>query len=262
VDLAILYLFILLPAFFIRGEKPLKESGLIIAVGILFFLASVALFRAKIYLGFTMPLAGLFTSYITVEMYNFVRVAMEKRKFFKMAVTDGLTGLFNIRYFKMILEAEVTLAKHDPQKQFCVVMSDVDHFKHFNDTYGHQVGDIVLKEVANALKSVVRASDLVSRYGGEEMIVLLRGVDINAAMPLAEKLRKAIEERLVKDGDKTYKVTASLGVSFYRSGDDVDGLIKRADDGLYKSKEGGRNRVSSVEEGAPEVSPPPTPPAA
>ena len=162
-----------------------------------------------------------------------------------MAITDGLTGLFNIRYFKKILSDDISGFK--PEHPFCLVMSDVDHFKKFNDTYGHQVGDLVLKEVALALKTTVRASDLVARYGGEEMIVLLRNTSLPSALSVAEKLRLAVEQRLVSDQKAEYKVTVSLGVSLFRKGDTVDSLIARADQGLYKAKDTGRNRVESVE---------------
>src|SRR3989338_9183339 len=129
------------------------------------------------------------------------------------------------------------LAKPDPSKKFAIVMSDVDHFKHFNDTYGHQVGDLVLKSVASVLKNSVRALDVTARYGGEEMIVLLRGTPLDNALATAEKIRKNVETNQVKDEKNTYNVTISLGVASFKAGDDVDGMIKRADDALYKAKE-------------------------
>ncbi|MFH1198609.1 MAG: CHASE2 domain-containing protein [Candidatus Omnitrophota bacterium] len=247
VDILTLYFLAILAALIIRGEKPFKESLYSFLFGSFYFAATLFFFKKDVLINFPVPLLGFFSSYLVVESFNFMRIAIERRNFFKMAVTDGLTGLYNIRYFKMLLEAELHLAKPDTQRQFAVVMSDVDHFKKFSDTYGHQVGDLVLKEVANALKRPMRASDLVARYGGEEMIVLLRGVSLADAMSLAEKLRKSIEDSVVKDQNATYKVTASLGVSIFKPGDTVDSLIKRADDGLYKSKEAGRNKVSSVE---------------
>ena len=147
----------------------------------------------------------------------------------------------------MILKAECIMAKTEANKRFCVVMSDVDHFKHFNDTYGHQVGDVVLKEVANALRESIRSSDVVARYGGEEMIVLLRGASLENGLVVAEKLRKSVEEHSVKDKDNTHKVTISLGVASFKSKDTEETVIKRADDGLYKAKEEGRNRTYTIE---------------
>jgi diguanylate cyclase len=127
-------------------------------------------------------------------------------------------------------------------------MSDVDHFKHFNDTYGHQLGDLVLKDVANTLKSSVRSSDIAARYGGEEMVLLLRSASLKDGLNIAEKIRKAVENYELKDRNSSYKVTISLGVSIFKATDNADGVIKRADEALYKAKESGRNRVATLEE--------------
>lgn len=248
VNIFILYLLSLLPAFLIFGEKPLKENMSVFSIGVTFFAINYILLKNNFIMDVATPMLGLFVSALSVGVYNFVHISIERQNFFKMAVTDGLTGLYNIKYFKMLLETEIALAKSDPAKKFAIVMSDVDHFKHFNDTYGHQVGDLVLKEVANTLKVNVRSSDLVSRYGGEEMIVLLRGANLKDGLLVAEKLRSSIENAILKDEKNTYKVTVSLGVSTFTLGDNVDSLIKRADDGLYKAKETGRNRVSYMEQ--------------
>jgi len=248
VNILILYLLALLPSFLIFGEKPLKETAFVFLVGGVYFGAEFLLFKKGVYIDLFRPLLGLFASYLSVETYNFVRIAVERQAFFKMSVTDGLTGLYNIRYFKMLVETEIKLAKSGSVKNFAIVMSDVDHFKHFNDTYGHQVGDLVLKEVANVLKNSVRSTHIVARYGGEEMIVLLKDTSVKEAVAIAEKIRKNVETHTVKDQNNTYKVAISLGVATFKNGDDVDAMVKRADDGLYKSKEGGRNCVSCVEE--------------
>ncbi len=251
VDILTLYLLALLAALLVRGEKPVKESAYFFMFGLLYFAVAILFFKQGILVNFSIPILGFFSSYLGVEGYNFIRIAIERSNFFKLAVTDGLTGLYNIRYFKMLLETEITLAKHDRDRKFAIVMSDVDHFKHFNDTYGHQVGDLVLKEIAATLKKSMRTSDLIARYGGEEKIALLRGVNLADAMAITEKLRKNIEDCVVKDEKgNTYKVTASLGVSTFKPEDTVDSVIKRADDALYKSKEAGRNKVSSIEENA------------
>lgn len=248
INVLALFILTLLPAFLISGDHPIRETIIVISLAIVYFIINFILFAYGLWMDFTTALLGFSLSSFCVGTYNFVRIAIERQNFFKMSVTDGLTGLFNIRYFKMLLETEMLMARTDATKKFAIVMSDVDHFKIFNDTYGHQVGDLVLKEVAGALKTTARSSDIVARYGGEEMIVLLRGVGIKDAMIVAEKFRKAIENQVVKDEKNSYKVTASLGVSIFRNDDTVDSLIKRADDGLYKSKEGGRNCTSCVEE--------------
>ena len=163
VNTLLLYILTLMPAFLIFGEKPLRETVFVFLMCGVYFMANFLFFKNGLMLHLATPLLGLFASYLTVETYNFVRVSMERQNFFKMSIVDGLTGLFNIRYFKMLLETEFMLAEPDPNKKFSIVMMDIDHFKHFNDTYGHQVGDLVLKEVANVLKASVRSLDIVAR---------------------------------------------------------------------------------------------------
>jgi diguanylate cyclase (GGDEF)-like protein len=241
-----------MPAFLIFGEKPLRETVFVFLMCGVYFMANFLFFKNGLMLHLATPLLGLFASYLTVETYNFVRVSMERQNFFKMSIVDGLTGLFNIRYFKMLLETEFMLAEPDPNKKFSIVMMDIDHFKHFNDTYGHQVGDLVLKEVANVLKASVRSPDIVARYGGEEMIILLRGTPLKNALIVGEKIRKNVENFQIKDQHNSYKVTISLGVSTFKPEDNVETIIKQADKGLYKAKSAGRNRVET-EEGIEEL---------
>lgn len=243
----LLFLLSLMPAFLISGEKALKETLAVFLLVFAFIGVNALLFRKGILLDFSVPLLGLILSGSVVGTYNFIRVAVERQSFFKMAVTDGLTSLFNIRYFKMLLETEIVMARADRTKIFSIIMADIDHFKDFNDTYGHQVGDLVLKEVGAALKNSVRTSDIVARYGGEEMILLLRGTGLKDALNIGEKLRKAVENTLINDQHNTYRVTTSFGVAEFKPEDNAENLIKRADEGLYKAKQQGRNRVSSVE---------------
>ncbi|MFH1848523.1 MAG: CHASE2 domain-containing protein [Candidatus Omnitrophota bacterium] len=246
-----LLIFILgiIPSLSISGEKTLRGTVVVVLLGGAFFAGALFLFKKGIWIEFAAPVISLAGSYLSVVTYNFIHASMEKRHFFQMAVTDGLTGLCNIRYFKMLLKTELLMAEKEPSKSFCIVMSDVDHFKSFNDTYGHQIGDLVLKEVAKVLKGAVRSSDTVARYGGEEMIILFRGASLKYGLEAAEKVRDSMEKHTVVDENgKEYKVCISVGVSLFRHGDDEDSMIKRADDGLYKAKEGGRNRVETVEE--------------
>lgn len=254
VNILLIFLLALTTSFFITGARPFIEVLGLLAVGGAYFLFSYLLFLNGILLNYMHQLIGLLFAGTAIIISNFVRVGIERQNFLKMAVTDGLTGLHNIRYFKSLLETEILTVKNDPANKFSIVMSDVDHFKKFNDTYGHQVGDLVLKEVAGGMKKTVRASDLVARYGGEEMIALLRGTHLEGGLILAEKIRHAVETLEIKDEKNTYKVTISLGVAQYKPGDTVDSLIKRADDGLYEAKEGGRNRVCHLKDGALECS--------
>jgi diguanylate cyclase (GGDEF)-like protein len=128
---------------------------------------------------------------------------------------------------------------------FGLLMIDLDHFKHINDQFGHPCGDMVLKEVASVLQAEVRSSDLVGRYGGEEISILLPETDILSARQVAEKLRRAIESHVFDYQGTSVDVTASIGVSACQSGDGQSwqALLNQADEALYRAKESGRNRV-------------------
>ncbi|MBU1195600.1 MAG: diguanylate cyclase [Proteobacteria bacterium] len=162
----------------------------------------------------------------------------------RKAVIDGLTGLYNHDYFQNSLTQEFSSARrHD--HNLSLVMIDIDHFKKFNDTWGHQAGDLVLKEVAQVIKSSCRISDTVARYGGEEMAVILRMAIDDTAQMVAERIRKAVENLRIVYNDELLSVTISLGMA--TMGPDItdkDDLIRSADIALYRSKSDGRNRLT------------------
>lgn len=164
------------------------------------------------------------------------------------AVTDALTGLTNRGGFNVRMEAAVATAKRY-EEPFCLIMIDIDHFKQFNDKYGHSLGDIVLKEVARILKETARQTDMVARYGGEEFVVVLEKTNIKNAKVAAEKLRKAIEEQ-TKNQDYP-PVTISAGFAEFNQRDETlntDEAIKEsADKALYHAKVEGRNQVVAYE---------------
>jgi diguanylate cyclase (GGDEF)-like protein len=158
----------------------------------------------------------------------------------ELAATDGLTGLKNRRAFHEALEAAGSFAERD-QRPLSLIMIDVDHFKSFNDTFGHPAGDDVLRTVAGLLRDRVRRHDIVARYGGEEFAVLLPATEGADAGTLAERLRATIAEHAWP----ARPVTASLGLATAGSGDDgLADLVARADHALYVSKRSGRNRVT------------------
>ena len=168
---------------------------------------------------------------------------------YESALRDALTKLFNKRYFMDRLDGELRFAKRH-QTTVAVLMADVDHFKQVNDTHGHLAGDAVLANISSVIARAVRNEDVVSRFGGEEIAIILRQIPIEAATHLAERLRKLVEAATTTsgDGDKkvNIKVTMSIGVAaFPHDGvDSVPGLIGAADAALYRAKRGGRNRVS------------------
>ncbi|MBB6215650.1 diguanylate cyclase (GGDEF)-like protein [Anaerosolibacter carboniphilus] len=156
------------------------------------------------------------------------------------ASIDRLTNVFIRKYIEKIFNSELIKAEIDNSK-FAVIMCDIDRFKLVNDSYGHRKGDEVLHRVAEIIKSNLRESDIVGRYGGEEFIVLLPNTNHEDALAVSEKLRKAVEDAVLLGNEQT--VTMSFGVSMYpEHGNTQDELIEKADQALYKAKDAGRNR--------------------
>jgi len=171
----------------------------------------------------------------------------------KLATQDSLTGLANRGEIMQCINQEAArlkrLAVEKEATRFSLIMGDVDKFKSINDTYGHPAGDVVLKQVAAIMKEQVREYDRVGRYGGEEFLVLLPATDFNHALVVAERIRKSIETTTVETEKGELRVTISLGVSTVKPEEsDVQDALKRADEGLYMAKAGGRNRVSWLPE--------------
>ncbi|MFQ5344455.1 MAG: diguanylate cyclase, partial [Mariprofundus sp.] len=178
--------------------------------------------------------------------------ALEELK--RISITDGLTGLYNRRYFDETFAKEWRRAMRD-QKPLSLVMLDVDHFKQFNDHYGHQDGDGCLVQVAAALQGTkCRAGDIVARYGGEEFIGIFTDTEIAGAMTVAEKIRLAVTKLNIPhhQSQTADYVTVSVGVASAIPSDDTarEALIKAADTALYRAKETGRNRVAASDFGS------------
>ncbi|MDP8263728.1 MAG: sensor domain-containing diguanylate cyclase [Candidatus Ancaeobacter aquaticus] len=173
-------------------------------------------------------------------------IAIENARLFNLATTDGLTTLNTIRYFRTLYDDEYSKCVRHKRK-LSLILSDIDHFKNVNDTYGHQIGDLILRETANIMKNSVRDTDIVGRYGGEEFIIMLTETSRKNAVILADRIRKKIEEHVaVDDKGNNYKVTISMGVSSLSGKESPDELIKLADTALYKAKESGRNKVCKL----------------
>lgn len=164
------------------------------------------------------------------------------------SLTDCLTGIPNRKAFEAALDKSIHSAR-EQKSIFCVLIADIDHFKRFNDTHGHLVGDKVLRFVAATLKRSLKGKDTVSRYGGEEFTIILPETDIVGARAVAEQIRKAVSGgKLVdKENDSSYgKITVSIGVAQFHMSDLPNTLIQRADRGLYLAKERGRDRVEQA----------------
>ena len=170
----------------------------------------------------------------------------------QQSIRDGLTGLYNRRHFEDTLEQEIERAKSN-QTALSLVMLDVDHFKNFNDTYGHDAGDHVLQSISQCLKKHLRVCDIVCRYGGEELVVILPGRDLETARTIAERLRHEIVQlSLYYENQLLGQVSASFGVAnFPEDGDSPLTLFQAADRALYQAKARGRNQVVLANPGFP-----------
>lgn len=163
------------------------------------------------------------------------------------AERDFLTGVANRKALDKALEEQITVAQGE-HKDLSILMLDIDHFKHYNDHYGHLIGDEVLKIVAKSLTDSVKGKDVVGRYGGEEFCVVLPNTPVGAAMIVAENIRQTIASRELKrkdTGEHYGTITVSIGVAFFHHGEDsLISLVQRADEAMYRSKKAGRNRVT------------------
>jgi diguanylate cyclase (GGDEF)-like protein len=171
-----------------------------------------------------------------------------QNKLENQSIRDALTGLFNRYFMQVSLERELARAVRKKQGM-AVLMLDVDHFKKFNDSYGHAAGDAALQGIAHILQSSIRSEDVACRYGGEEFTILLPDVTIEAAQERAERILKAIANLSVTVGAQAYSnFTASIGIALYpKDGESIDLLLRRADEALYRSKREGRNQLSFYE---------------
>lgn len=161
------------------------------------------------------------------------------------SLTDPLTGLGNRKYFDRMINTSVqsALASGDP---LSLLLFDIDHFKSFNDSYGHLTGDQVLRLVGLSLKQTIKGQDITARYGGEEFAVVLPNTALRQALTVADHIRRAVMAKELKKkstGEILGRVTISVGVAMLKHGDDTDALIERADACLYAAKRNGRNRV-------------------
>lgn len=180
-----------------------------------------------------------------------IAIAINNAQLYALAVNDGLTKLYVRRYFDLRMAEEFAQAKRY-NRTFAVMMFDIDHFKKFNDTHGHQTGDLVLEQFARILKKNTRQADICCRYGGEEMAIVLPETDMDEAAALAEKLCSQIRGYAFVGSEKQrLSVTTSIGVAEY--GPDYatpEALVKAADEALYRAKKSGRDRVELAQDTA------------
>jgi diguanylate cyclase (GGDEF)-like protein len=192
------------------------------------------------------PYGLLELQYIT-RIARFASISLENANLFRQATTDRMTGLFSHHFFEKNLEEEIERARRY-KSTFSLVMFDIDHFKKFNDTYGHLQGDRIIREIARIMRRAIRQIDFPARYGGEEFAVILPNVDAKGALVVAERLRKRVQTFGFPSasGGGPLSVTISVGVTEFdpESAYAPSEIIREADRALYRSKDNGRNRVT------------------
>ncbi|MET3900519.1 diguanylate cyclase (GGDEF)-like protein [Devosia sp. UYZn731] len=214
-------------------------------VGLVFLWEERALVANEL-VALILMVAGAFTLVVTrlsfVTTNDVVRIAKLERD----AIEDPLTGTYNRRYLDSKLIEEVSRATR-LNLPLSAVLIDLDHFKHVNDTYGHDVGDLVLRHVCSLIIASVRPNDTVFRYGGEEFVVIAPNCDIDAAATLGERMRLRIAESVLSlPGGQDLAVTASLGISSLSLTGSSEAMLRAADQALYTAKRGGRNRTCAA----------------
>ena len=229
---------------------PTAFASLSLCIGLLTFYWIVTVFAldyANLWLNTTFINLAVILTFVISYTIKYKNKSKDFEYTYKLATTDSMTGLYNHRFFQEQMLFQIENSKRY-DANFSLILIDIDFFKKFNDQYGHQAGDAVLKQVASLLKKSVRISDIVARYGGEEMAIILPNNDFKHAIAAAEKIcAKIAQTPFHLKAKLTTNVTISLGVATYpEHGQTPAELIEHADKGLYKAKENGRNQVGKV----------------
>ena len=219
----------------------------VLSIGIFLYLSTFIMSKFSLWVWVAVPILMAGFMFVCSFLIKYLIKSRDFEYTYKLATTDGLTELYNHRYFQELLYNRLETAQKN-NEVFSLIMIDIDFFKKFNDKYGHQAGDAVLKHVARTLKTNVRSDDYVCRYGGEEMTIILNA-DKKNAIVAANKLCKTISSQNFElSPDLAVNITISLGVSTYpENGTTSQELIEYADKCLYKAKETGRNKVGNTE---------------
>ena len=249
VDFLIAIILSLMVGFYVLREDSIFKTFLFLflTMGVYALIATFLMACFNYWVSLIIPFSAIIMTFILIYCEKYLLKVKDYEKTYKLAVTDGLTQLYNHRYFQEQMIVQLNNYKRY-QTPFSLIMIDIDFFKKFNDTYGHQSGDAVLKQVANILKKNSRTSDIACRYGGEEMTVILTNTSNEPAVFMANKLCQIVREtKFVLVNNEKVNVTISVGVATIN--DKVEKpqeLIEYCDKCLYKAKENGRNQVVST----------------
>lgn len=222
-------------------------AAIFIALGYI-ILTYFVMWFGNLWIDIVIPVAAIVFAFLVAYIVKYIIKSRDFEHQYKLATTDGLTQLYNHRYFQEQMQMQIANASRYGN-EFSLIIVDIDHFKKFNDTYGHQAGDAVLRQVAQTLKMNTRMTDIVCRYGGEEMSIILTNTDRQEAIMNAKRMCNEVAKKMFKlNATDTTHVTISLGVStFPQDGETSQQLVEVADQGLYYAKEHGRNQVGLAE---------------
>ena len=194
VNVVMIFILSLVPALIVRGDNHLRDTALVFAAGVIYFTAGYMLFIEGYKILYIYTLVSLGLSAGGISAYPFFSVFNKKQKWLTESTTDRLTGLVTLRHFKILLDAEIKLVESGMAQSFVMAIGDIDDFRKFNDKYGRRLGDAVLKDVANSMKATLRGSDIVCRYGGEEICVLFKNTPLKLGFELSERLCSTVEQ--------------------------------------------------------------------
>ena len=233
--------------FYLSRRAAIAGMGMAALSIILYAILTVYIFdKFDLLVTASYPIFAIFLSYVATTAYTQILESMERVMLFRQATRDGLTGLYNIRHFQLLFEAEFKNVATYKYRPLSVILADLDDFKSINDKYGHLAGDAILMEVAKVFQSKCRNIDVVARYGGEEFIVMLIGASVIDALHVAESIRQTTEEKKFRFRDEMYNATISVGVAEFSNEQRKEELIEKADKALYRAKGEGKNRVVSA----------------
>ena len=223
-------------------------SAFIVLTGFYIYYSTFVMEKYNLWVWLIIPLLFAFFIFIVSFIIKYLITSRNFEYTYKLATTDGLTELYNHRFFQEQIRKQIRNAEKN-KSNFSLILIDIDFFKNFNDKYGHQAGDAVLKHVAKTLKLSVRKEDFVCRYGGEEMTIILNNAKQETGVKIAQNICNTIASRKYElSPDLEVNITISLGVSTYpENGTSPAELIEYADKCLYKAKENGRNQVGFLE---------------
>lgn len=225
------------------GERAAKVS-LISSILFMEGLIAVLVLLGETHIFFALLLISqsvLVLLFFGATLIIFLSDASQRYK--KESITDFLTGLYNRRYFHNRLKEIIVMAQRH-LTPVTLIMMDLDHFKHINDTFGHDVGDTVLKQTSKIIKNSLRGSDIAARYGGEEFCIMLPNTSLQGAGLLAERIRENVKAYEFKTKQSSFNVTVSLGVTLIDINGNPDEVLSKADEALYCSKNNGRDQVT------------------